>query len=174
MRPTSGLTGSPGTWQVRPGLPDPGPAPGGLLAGAGRHLGRLPHGGPAAHPDRLGRGSRPVGGADRAVDRPRRRGPAAAGGPVGNRRGRAGRVPRAGGRAGGSVFAASGRLILGWFARAERGLAMGIRQSAQPLGVAIAAVTLPTLGARRLSAPLLFLAVFWLVAAAGEQRAASP
>lgn len=72
------------------------------------------------------------------------------------------------------MFAASGRLILGWFARAERGLAMGIRQSAQPLGVAIAAVTLPTLGARRLSAPLLFLAVFWLVAAAGEQRAASP
>src|ERR1700675_3084262 len=37
------------------------------------------------------------------------------------------------GAAGGSVFAASGRLILGWFARSERGLAMGIRQSAQPL-----------------------------------------
>src|ERR1700689_4549956 len=51
------------------------------------------------------------------------------------------------GAAGGSVFAASGRLILGWFARHERGLAMGIRQSAQPLGVAIAALTLPTLGA---------------------------
>ena len=51
------------------------------------------------------------------------------------------------GAAGGSVFAASGRLILGWFARHERGLAMGIRQSAQPLGVALAAVTLPTLGA---------------------------
>src|SRR5215469_8403502 len=43
------------------------------------------------------------------------------------------------GAAGGSVFAASGRLILGWFARHERGLAMGIRQSAQPLGVALAA-----------------------------------
>ena len=53
------------------------------------------------------------------------------------------------GAAGGSVFAASGRLILGWFARRERGLAMGIRQSAQPLGVAVAAVTLPTLGRRR-------------------------
>ena len=71
------------------------------------------------------------------------------------------------GGAGGSVFAASGRLILGWFARAERGLAMGIRQSAQPLGVAVAAVVLPTLGAHGRPAPLLFLAVFCLVAASG-------
>jgi len=94
------------------------------------------------------------------------------------------------GAAGGSVFAASGRLILGWFARRERGLAMGIRQSAQPLGVAIAALTLPTLGARGRGAPLLFLAVFCLVSAAlvmllvrdparpepaaGQPRAASP
>jgi sugar phosphate permease len=70
------------------------------------------------------------------------------------------------GAAGGSVFAASGRLILGWFARRERGLAMGIRQSAQPLGVAIAAVTLPTLGAGGRAGPLLFLAVFCLVSAA--------
>jgi sugar phosphate permease len=70
------------------------------------------------------------------------------------------------GAAGGSVFAASGRLILGWFARSERGLAMGIRQSAQPLGVAVAAVTLPTIGAHGLSAPLLFLGVFCLAAAA--------
>jgi sugar phosphate permease len=70
------------------------------------------------------------------------------------------------GAAGGSVFAASGRLILGWFARRERGLAMGIRQSAQPLGVAIAALTLPTLGAHGRAAPLLFLAVFCLASAA--------
>jgi len=69
------------------------------------------------------------------------------------------------GAAGGSVFAASGRLILGWFARSERGLAMGIRQGAQPLGVAVAAVTLPTLGAGGRSAPLVFLAVFCLAAA---------
>jgi sugar phosphate permease len=69
------------------------------------------------------------------------------------------------GAAGGSVFAASGRLILGWFARSERGLAMGIRQSAQPLGVAVAAITLPALGAAGRSAPLLFLAVFSLAAA---------
>lgn len=44
-----------------------------------------------------------------------------------------------------SVNAASGRMIMGWFPRSERGLAMGIRQTAQPLGVAIAAVALPGL-----------------------------
>jgi sugar phosphate permease len=70
-----------------------------------------------------------------------------------------------GGAAGGSVFAASGRLILGWFARHERGLAMGIRQSSQPLGVALAAATLPALGAGGTRMPLLFLAGFCLIAA---------
>jgi sugar phosphate permease len=45
-----------------------------------------------------------------------------------------------------SVNAASGRVVLGWFSARERGLAMGIRQTAQPLGVAIAAATLPVLG----------------------------
>jgi MFS family permease len=71
-----------------------------------------------------------------------------------------------GGAAGGSVFAASGRLILGWFARHERGLAMGIRQSAQPLGVALAAVTLPALDGSGTGLPLRFLGGFCLVAAA--------
>ena len=70
------------------------------------------------------------------------------------------------GAAGGSVYAASGRLILGWFAARERGLAMGIRQSAQPLGVAVAALTLPTLAARGLAAAFAFLSGFCLVAAA--------
>jgi sugar phosphate permease len=69
------------------------------------------------------------------------------------------------GAAGGSVFAASGRLILGWFARHERGLAMGIRQSAQPLGVALAAVTLPALGASGTTRPVVFLGSFCLVSA---------
>lgn len=69
-----------------------------------------------------------------------------------------------GGAAGGSVFAASGRLILGWFARQERGLAMGIRQSSQPLGVALAAVTLPVLGARGTAVPLRLLGGFCLLA----------
>lgn len=44
-----------------------------------------------------------------------------------------------------SVNAASGRVVLGWFSARERGLAMGIRQTAQPLGVGIAAATLPPL-----------------------------
>jgi sugar phosphate permease len=70
-----------------------------------------------------------------------------------------------GGGAGGSVFAASGRLVLGWFAQHERGLAMGIRQSAQPLGVALAAATLPALGSGGTGAPLLFLGGFCLLAA---------
>jgi sugar phosphate permease len=70
----------------------------------------------------------------------------------------------AAGAAGGSVYAASGRLILGWFAASQRGLAMGIRQSAQPLGVAVAAITLPTLAARGLAAGLTFLGAFCLAA----------
>ncbi len=47
-----------------------------------------------------------------------------------------------------SVNAASGRLVLGWFGRDQRGLAMGIRQTAQPLGVAVAALVLPSVGGR--------------------------
>jgi sugar phosphate permease len=69
------------------------------------------------------------------------------------------------GAAGASVYAASGRLILGWFTARERGLAMGIRQSAQPLGVAVAAVTLPSLATRGLAAAFAFLGGFCLVAA---------
>lgn len=44
-----------------------------------------------------------------------------------------------------AIHAASGRLILGWFGASERGLAMGIRQMGQPLGVGVAALVLPTL-----------------------------
>lgn len=49
------------------------------------------------------------------------------------------------GAGGASVNAASGRVVLGWFAPHERGFAMGLRQTAQPLGVALAALTLPGL-----------------------------
>ena len=45
----------------------------------------------------------------------------------------------------GSVHAASGRLVLGWFPARQRGLAMGIRQMGQPLGVGLAALSLPRL-----------------------------
>ncbi|SFN20868.1 Sugar phosphate permease [Pseudonocardia ammonioxydans] len=52
-----------------------------------------------------------------------------------------------GGAGAASVFAASGRMVMGWFGAHERGTAMGIRQTAQPLGVALAGLTLPSLGA---------------------------
>jgi MFS family permease len=71
----------------------------------------------------------------------------------------------AAGAAGASVYAASGRLILGWFPARQRGLAMGIRQSAQPLGVAVAALALPSLGAHGRPAALAFLGTFCLAAA---------
>ncbi|SHN29349.1 MFS transporter [Cryptosporangium aurantiacum] len=70
-----------------------------------------------------------------------------------------------GGAAAGSVNAASGRLILGWFGAAERGLAMGIRQMAQPLGVAVAAVAVPVLSESGRAPALVFLAAACLVTA---------
>ncbi|GAB2559571.1 MFS transporter [Leucobacter ruminantium] len=42
---------------------------------------------------------------------------------------------------------ASGRLITGWFPAERRGLAMGIRQTCQPLGMAVAALAVPPLAA---------------------------
>lgn len=40
---------------------------------------------------------------------------------------------------------ASGRLITGWFPAERRGLAMGIRQTCQPVGTAVAALAVPAL-----------------------------
>jgi sugar phosphate permease len=50
-----------------------------------------------------------------------------------------------GGMAAASTNAASGRVVVGWFPREQRGFAMGIRQMAQPLGVGVAALTIPPL-----------------------------
>jgi sugar phosphate permease len=47
------------------------------------------------------------------------------------------------GAVGSSVMAASGRLVLGWFPPERRGVAMGWRQAALPLGLAITGVLLP-------------------------------
>lgn len=47
------------------------------------------------------------------------------------------------GAAGASVNAASGRAVIGWFGTAERGFAMGVRQTALPLGAGLAAAVLP-------------------------------
>jgi sugar phosphate permease len=43
-----------------------------------------------------------------------------------------------------STNSASGRLVVGWFPASRRGVAMGIRQTALPLGVGLAAVLVPT------------------------------
>ncbi|GAB3965621.1 MFS transporter [Actinoallomurus acanthiterrae] len=70
------------------------------------------------------------------------------------------------GAGGASIHAASGRLILGWFAAHERGLAMGVRQTGQPLGVGLAALVLPPLAAGAgLAGGLVFLACCCLAAA---------
>lgn len=67
---------------------------------------------------------------------------------------------------GSSVNAASGRAVAGWFRPAERGLAMGVRQSALPLGGALAAATLPTIaGAENAPRALAVLAGFCAVGA---------
>lgn len=71
----------------------------------------------------------------------------------------------AGGASGSCVHVASGRLILSWFDAHERGLAMGLRQTAQPLGVAMAALTLPPLADRDVGHALVFLAACSLLAA---------
>ncbi|MFB7717382.1 MFS transporter [Nocardia sp. NPDC056100] len=46
-----------------------------------------------------------------------------------------------------STNGASGRVIVGWFPPDKRGLAMGIRQTAQPLGVGIGALSIPAIAA---------------------------
>lgn len=98
------------------------------------------------------------------------------------------------GAGGASANAASGRLVLGWFAPAQRGVAMGIRQMAQPIGVASAALLLPPTARAwgvwwALAVPaalcLLSAALIWAIAddpprpprragAAGEADDASP
>jgi len=53
-----------------------------------------------------------------------------------------------GGLAAASTNAASGRVVVGWFPPQRRGLAMGIRQCAQPLGVGLAAATMAVIADR--------------------------
>jgi len=67
---------------------------------------------------------------------------------------------------GSSSTGASGRAVMGWFGRDERGLALGIRQMALPLGGAAASIALPALvGAKGLRGAFLALAGLCLVAA---------
>ena len=70
------------------------------------------------------------------------------------------------GMLGSAGIAASGRAVFGWFPRSERGLALGIRQTAVPAGAALASFTLPPLAsAAGVDAALYALAGFMLVAA---------
>jgi nitrate/nitrite transporter NarK len=60
------------------------------------------------------------------------------------------------GAAGASVNAASGRAVMQWFPASERGFALGVRQTAIPLGGLISALVLPSLALR---SAFIFLAV---------------
>lgn len=71
-----------------------------------------------------------------------------------------------GGMAAASSNTASGRLVVGWFPAHQRGLAMGIRQTAQPLGVGLGALVIPRLAEHHgIGAALLFPAAVCAAAA---------
>ncbi len=53
----------------------------------------------------------------------------------------------AGGMVSAATNGASGRIVVGWFPPRNRGTAMGIRQTAQPLGIGVCALTMPVLSA---------------------------
>ncbi|HUL98932.1 MAG TPA: MFS transporter [Mycobacterium sp.] len=72
-----------------------------------------------------------------------------------------------GGMAAASSNSASGRLVVGWLTAERRGLAMGIRQTAQPLGVGLGALVIPRLAhSHGIGVALLFPAVVCAVSAA--------
>jgi MFS family permease len=70
-----------------------------------------------------------------------------------------------GGMAAASCNTAGGRLVSAWFPPQQRGLAMGIRQTAQPLGIALGALVIPGLAERGPRSALTFLALMCTVAA---------
>jgi MFS family permease len=70
-----------------------------------------------------------------------------------------------GGMAAASCNSAGGRLVSGWFPPEQRGLAMGIRQTAQPIGIAVGALVIPELAERGAHAGLMFPAVVCAAAA---------
>ncbi|MBN3507450.1 MFS transporter [Mycolicibacterium nivoides] len=71
-----------------------------------------------------------------------------------------------GGMAAASSNSASGRVVVGWFPPEQRGLAMGIRQTATPLGVGLGALVIPRLAESHGTATaLLFPAVVCVLSA---------
>jgi sugar phosphate permease len=79
------------------------------------------------------------------------------------------------GAAGASVNSASGRAVMQWFPASQRGLALGVRQTAIPLGGLISALSLPALGLRSafvLLAVLCFAGAIFGAAVIREREAA--
>jgi sugar phosphate permease len=73
------------------------------------------------------------------------------------------------GMLGSAAVAASGRAVFGWFPRDERGLALGLRQTAVPVGAALASFSLPPLASSAgVDAALYALAGAMLLAAVGS------
>jgi nitrate/nitrite transporter NarK len=70
-----------------------------------------------------------------------------------------------GGMAAASCNSAGGRLVSAWFPPQQRGLAMGIRQTAQPLAIALGALVMPELAERGPRSALMFLALMCTLAA---------
>ncbi|MET4430633.1 sugar phosphate permease [Mycolicibacterium sp. 624] len=71
-----------------------------------------------------------------------------------------------GGMAAASSNSASGRLVVGWFPPEQRGLVMGIRQTATPLGVGLGALVIPRLAeSHGVTVALLFPAAVCALAA---------
>lgn len=64
-----------------------------------------------------------------------------------------------GGMAAASCNTAGGRLVSAWFPPHQRGLAMGLRQTAQPLGIALGALVIPELAEHGPAAGLRFTAL---------------
>jgi MFS family permease len=69
-----------------------------------------------------------------------------------------------GGMAAASCNTAGGRLVSAWFPPQQRGLAMGIRQTAQPLGIALGALVVPELAERGPHRGLMFLGLMCTMA----------
>ncbi|TVS85837.1 MFS transporter [Mycobacterium helveticum] len=70
-----------------------------------------------------------------------------------------------GGMAAASCNSAGGRLVSAWFPPNQRGMAMGIRQTAQPLGIALGAMVIPELAEHGPRSGLMFPAFACTLAA---------
>jgi MFS family permease len=68
-----------------------------------------------------------------------------------------------GGMAASGANSATGRLVTGWFPPNRRGLAMGVRQTSQPLGIALGATVIPELAERGFGAAMMFPAVMCML-----------